>query len=104
MIIAGKEVTYGSVEAITVSTSAIGISSLPTTIPIALVTVDVEAANIRYRADGSDPTASIGTPAYNGERLVFDELAEINKLKLIRKGSTDATCTVTYWATSPGYR
>lgn len=104
MIIVGKEVIYGSVEAITVSTSAIGISSLPTTVPVVLVTVDVEGSNIRYRADGSDPTASIGTPAYNGERLVFDELVEINNLKLIRKGSTDATCTVTYWTQSPGYR
>lgn len=104
MIIAGKEVSYGSVEAITVSTSAIGISSLPTTVPVVLVTVDVEGSNIRYRADGTNPTASIGTPAYNGERLVFDEVIDATKLKLIRKGSTDATCTVTYWTQSPGYR
>ena len=61
------------------------------------VIIIVEAAQIRWRADGTDPTDSTGHPANVGTILTFDNRDRIEKFRAIRT-SADATLSVSYLA------
>lgn len=88
-------------EQITVSSAAIG----PTTATLNAITTktDLEAncavfrcetADVRWRDDGSNPTASVGYLLKAGEELVYD--GNLRTLKFIRTAS-DATVDAAYY-------
>lgn len=88
-------------EDVTVSTVAVGFTAAtyaPTGYPAAAVAVvTVDTAAIRYRADGSNPTAAVGHPAAASQELVVCGVKAIAAFRAIRSGASDATLRVTYY-------
>lgn len=81
---------------LTVSSSAVGFT-LPSVVPtIRAVTVTVETNSIRYRLDGSDPTATDGHLLYDGDVLDITNVNSILAFKAIAVGS-DAAIQITYY-------
>lgn len=60
--------------------------------------VIVETAPIRWRDDGTDPSASVGMIANPGTILTLDNRDRIEKWRGIRTGATSATLSVSYLA------
>jgi len=97
MITQERDLEYGGFERLAVSSSAVGLASIPANIPIVLIQIDVETNNIRFRADGTDPTTTIGTVCKADQTLWMDGSAEEwTKFKAIRVAS-DAVLSITYW-------
>ena len=59
-------------------------------------TIMVETAPIRYRVDGSDPTASVGLLANAGDVLTLTGATELRLFRAIRSTAADATISVDY--------
>lgn len=58
--------------------------------------VTVEGQPIRWRTDGTDPTAAIGNLATAGTNFTVRGAAAVAKLRMIRQGGVDATVFITY--------
>ena len=87
-------------EAITVGASAVGFTSgthTPSSGRKAVkAIVTVEDAPIRYRYDGTDPTASEGHQLNPMQSIVVVGYEAISNIKFIRKGSNSGKIRVTY--------
>ena len=91
-------------EQVTVSSVAIGFTAakiLPTSgdfinRPCRAVFCRAMDADMRYRVDGTDPTATVGMPLKDGETLTLRDVSEIKDFKAIRKDSTDVELNVFY--------
>ena len=88
-------------ESITVSTTAIGFTTTnipPTSDKCQYARVQVTAAQIRVRLDGTDPVAATSP----GELWNIGDIKEVwggndmREFKAIREGSTDAVLNVSY--------
>lgn len=53
-------------------------------------------ANVRWRDDGTAPTASVGVPLNAGEELDYDGNQAV--IQFIRTGAADATLDISYYA------
>ncbi len=53
--------------------------------------VSVEGAQVRWRADGTDPTATVGTILNEGDEIVVWGTQDIRSIKFIRTGGVSAT-------------
>lgn len=51
--------------------------------------VSCEGGSVRWRADGSDPTAAVGIPLYAGERMSFDDAEELPYIRFTRIDQSD---------------
>ncbi len=51
---------------------------------------------IRWRIDGGNPTTVVGIPGLNRDMYMMS-LPELQKLKMIRSGSTDGKTLITYY-------
>lgn len=91
--------TDGKFEQITVSSTAVGISAATLT-NMAGCAIVVESNAIRVRYDGTNPTATVGSPISAGGSLVLRNANDLTKLRMIRQAS-DATAWVSCWP-SPG--
>ena len=81
-------------EQITVSTTAVPFTTIPAGAKRALVVL--ESANaLRWRGDGTAPTASVGNPLAGSGVLEVESILE--KFKAIRSGAADAVMNVTYY-------
>lgn len=84
-------------EALPVSNSAVGFTVDTYTPngdlgqPATLATAKVESAQIRYRTDGTNPTATVGTIAEDGEVITVESNSDIQAIRFIRTGGGDAT-------------
>ena len=58
--------------------------------------VTCEDANIRYRYDGTDPTATTGHLLFSGETLTLAGPTNIASFSAIRAGGVDGEINVTY--------
>lgn len=87
-----KQVGY---EQLTVDATlgGVGFAALPAAAAEAIVRVST--ANIRWRGDGTGPTASVGYPQYADEE--FHLIGGLEKYKFIRTGSTSAVLDVAYY-------
>lgn len=94
-------------EEITVSTDAIGLTAAKVEkmnpknsrdSAHVLVTILVETANIRFRIDGTNPTATVGDMLYAGSRYYLDDYFDAVNFKAIRDtaATVDATLRVRY--------
>ena len=54
-----------------------------------------ESQNVRWRDDGTDPTASVGMPVFVGASLSYD--GDLNKIKFIEE-TASAKLNVSYYA------
>ena len=55
----------------------------------------LETAQIRFRYDGGDPTATVGHLMNPGDILTLEGIG-VNNFRAIRTGSTDGLLSVTY--------
>lgn len=90
-------------EQITVSSTAVGLTAANYDITGAdlgrrtkRVVCSVESNDIRFRVDGTSPTASVGYPVTSGSQIVIDKPNDISNFKAIRQ-SADATLSCIYW-------
>ena len=82
-------------EAITVSNVSIGFTAA-TIVGRQGCYVTVETDNVRYRYDGTAPTATEGHLLYVGDRLQLINPTILTKMRFIRE-TTDATIRVSYF-------
>lgn len=54
-----------------------------------------ETQNVRWRDDGTNPTASVGMPIFVGASLSYD--GDLNKIKFI-ESTAGATLNIAYYA------
>lgn len=79
----------------TVSTTAVGLTSIPAGASRAIVMV--EAQSLRYREDGTAPTSSVGVLCVATTRFELESRQAILDFKAIRSGSTDSVISVNYY-------
>ena len=99
-----------SYESITVANSAIGISAgyIPNSLtgcqpeswsqfpPQMWARCTLETAQIRFRHDGTNPTAAEGHPLNAGDILILDSCKKMFYFKAIRTGATSGILKCTY--------
>lgn len=78
---------------LTVSSTAVSLT-IPAGKRVTFALVRCSTANVRYRDDGTDPTATVGEPLLAGEVLEYD--ANVAAVKFIRQ-SADATLDISYY-------
>lgn len=87
-------------EAITVAGTAVGFTAAvmsPGGGPGAVrAFVTSETAEMRYRTDGTDPTATEGHLLTPNDRLVFEGAATLAQFRAIRTGGTSGVLRITY--------
>ncbi len=87
-------------EAITVGATAVGFTTatfLPSNARAATrAVITAETAQIRFRWDGTDPTASEGHLLEIGDSYPIEGTQNLRQFKAIRTGATSATLRVTY--------
>jgi outer membrane lipoprotein-sorting protein len=83
-------------ESITVSSTAVGFTSSKLSNSIKGVFCTLENAQVRFRMDGTDPTATEGHLLEVGQSLTIYNWTILRKIKFIRTGSTDGVLKVTY--------
>jgi len=90
-------------ETITVAGTAIGFTAA-TASPAAQndaqkrAFVTLSGGSIRYRYDGSDPTATVGHRLMHGDSIAVEGGVNIANFKAIREGDVSGTLSVTYEA------
>ena len=84
-------------ESITVSTAAIGPTAATATARVRCAVFYVKGAAVRYRGDGTSPTASVGRPIEDGGHLVLVGEGTIKNALFIRRDSVDATIHAEYY-------
>lgn len=82
-------------EKLAVSNTAVGFAALPNSSAPGYALIRVEGARVRYRDDGSDPTAAEGIPLNDGDSFHYN--GPLSAIKFIRRDSTDATLYITYY-------
>lgn len=82
-------------EQLVVSTSAVGLASIPQNATKAIIVV--EDKTIRWREDGTDPTSSVGTKSFLDTTIILDSRPRIDGFKAIRQGTSDAKLSVNYY-------
>lgn len=87
------------VETITVSTTAIGLTTAKLTSQVERVTLHFEGTT-RYWTSGKAPTASQGIPTIDTTTLTL-ERTEAQNLKMIRVGGADIAVQVQYQRDRP---
>ena len=88
-------------EAITVADTAIGFTAAtfqPATAPGAAsgAFITVETAQIRFRFDGTDPSATVGHIAEIGDVIKLNSAQDCVYFRAIRTGATSAVIHCTY--------
>lgn len=83
-------------ETLAVSTTAVGLT-IPATKTVSFVRIKVSTAAIRWRADGTAPTASVGWPEAVDSIFELTDGAEIANFKAIRSGGSDGEINVQYF-------
>jgi hypothetical protein len=76
-----------------VSSAAVALGTLPSGADRAVVIV--EGGPVRWRDDGTMPTASVGMPLKDGDGMNFD--GDLTALRFIRSGATDAVVHISYY-------
>lgn len=95
--IIGKLIPF-DFESITVADSAIGLTAakLSASPKPKKIFITIENAQLRYRMDGTDPSATVGHIANPTDIITLEGYSQLNNVKFIRKGATSAVIQVTY--------
>ena len=86
-------------ETITVTTAVKGLTAATYTSggnTARRVIITVENAQIRYRYDGTDPTATVGHLLNPMDALTLIGTAAVKNFRVIQKGTTNGKISVTY--------
>ena len=90
-------VEYDGFESVTVSGTAGGLTDATIASKYEAV-ITVETAQIRFRLDGTAPTASVGHILEAGDVLILDSFNQMDNFSAIRTGGTSATLRCAYGA------
>jgi hypothetical protein len=74
-------------EALAVAGTAVGFTAATFATAYAAV-ARVEGAQVRYRTDGTDPTATVGMVADPGDVIYVNSSRDLQAIKFIRTGSS----------------
>lgn len=85
-----------SFESVSVSTTAVGLTPATYEDWSIRAIVTVEGGAVRFRSDGTNPTASVGHALEVGDSVTLRDHDEIQRTKFIRRDGTDATLMVSY--------
>ena len=85
-----------SFEAITVSTTAVGLTAANLKLGIA-AKITIVDADLRYRTDGTDASATVGHLLVDGGTLLLDNPSDLLALSMIRDAATDVVVSVSYF-------
>ena len=85
--------SYTGYEALAVSTASVGFTAATYGTAIN-ARCSVETGAIRFRMDGTDPTATQGEVAEPGDILAFESPDEIQRVRFVRRDGWDATLRV----------
>lgn len=106
MVFVNGEFQPYAFEAITVSTTATGPAAANVSLPelggyfrrAIHIFISVDTNPVRFRWDGTDPTATVGHKFLSGDVLVLEGYDLISKLRMIRDTSAaaDAVVSITY--------
>jgi len=80
-------------ESITVSSTAIGLTTVPQGANYALI--EVESQPIRYWGSGT-PTATVGHNGEIGDTIKLTDFDTLANFRVIRRGGSDSTLRVSY--------
>ena len=85
-------------ETITVADTAIGLtaSKLASTPRPKKVYITFETASCRFRYDGTDPSSTVGHLLVPTSSIVLEGFSQMNNVKFIRTGGTNAVAQVSY--------
>jgi hypothetical protein len=87
-------------ESITVGAAAVGLTAAkfrPEAGPAKGAMLTLETAEIRFRMDGADPSASEGHLMSVADKGLLIGTAQMERFKAIRTGGTSGTLKVTYF-------
>ena len=87
-------------EQLVVSNSAVAFASLPTGATRAHI--QCSSYNVRFRYDGTAPTASVGTTITAGGEILLGGEDVLQHLQFIRTASNDATLDISYGSATSG--
>jgi hypothetical protein len=101
-----QEYRWAARERLTIDNTAAGIPFTSSTydptsgdfkgMPAQIAKCHVESADIRYRQDGTAPSATVGRIAYETSEFYIQGSQNIKKFLAIRTGATSATLDVEY--------
>lgn len=86
---------------VTVSSTALALPSIPDKASYAIVNITTQP--VRYRDDGTAPTASVGMPLAAGDELVLVSPKQIQDFRVIRSTGSDAELNVSYYSADKAY-
>lgn len=95
-IVAPLQDTPISFEQITINT-AVGLTTIPSNANKAVITV--QTAGIRYKNDGTNPTATVGHDMRIGSVIFLNGRNAVLNFKAIKSGSTNSKINVDYYVT-----
>lgn len=84
---------------LSVSNTAVALT-VPTGGNVTVAIIYVETAAIRWRDDGTSPTASVGMIALPDSILHLENLGNLAAIKFIRRDGTNATLNISYYGVS----
>ena len=79
-----------SYENLAVSDSAVSFTASTVTNRAKSALITVEGADVRWRADGTSPSATVGSLLKDGEKLIFRGEGIIKNIEFNRDASADA--------------
>ena len=86
---------FSAFESLTVSSTAVSFTAATEAgRNQAFITVETNA--VRYRADGTDPSATVGHVLEVGDVLELEDRDEIDKTSFIARDAGDATLSISY--------
>ena len=84
-----------SYEALTISTVAVALTSLNLVLAHGECSGRLETADVRFRLDGTDPTAAEGQLLLANEIITIKGLSNLQRIRFIRDAGVDATLRIT---------
>lgn len=97
MMLPGLELNTFAFEALTVSNTAVGCTAATSLNATAALFGPVESSDVRWRADGTDPTTTVGHKLAAASYLYIEGADTLRKIKFIRTAAPDATIPTTYY-------
>lgn len=92
-LLRGDQLLAQGYQQLTVSTTAV-VLTVPAGAKRALITLE-PTNGVRWRDDGTAPTATVGMPIAGGGTLEFE--GKLEAVRLIRSGAADAVANVNYY-------
>ena len=82
-------------EQLTVSSTAVGLASIPANANKVIATV--EDATLRYRDDGTNPTSTVGLKVFTAGTIILNSRDSLDNFKAIRTGGTNSELNISYY-------